>query len=341
MSLLLTVLGAFGALLAIISLSLRSAPFFERDPGVCQSTSLTNNFLEGECFFSNNFIEATVKFIRAAKEVNAEVLDLQVTQELSTQAAILKGNPNNFFVHISGTHGIEAYAGSSIQLAALSYLKGIERSIAMPTIVFVHALNPYGFHHNRRTDENNVDINRNFLTDAEWTMVKNRDPNYANYVDFDTFLNPKAKPTGIVYIDEVLTLLKLLSVFTRHRFGSIKKAMVSGNYHQQKGYGFGGFARSKSADNLVTLLTETLSIPTQAQKIVFIDVHTGLGPQGVDTLMYNSQLDVEKIFPMELDSQGNAVGALKASSFAGPSTTQARKLLFIYSLELLVMNFYI
>jgi len=61
------------------------------------------------------------------------------------------------------------YAGSSIQLAIIQYLydqrlyhkSGGERKL--PTIVFVHALNPYGMKMWRRVNENNVDLNRNFI----------------------------------------------------------------------------------------------------------------------------------------------------------------------------------
>lgn len=48
-----------------------------------------------------------------------------------------------------------------------------------PTIVLVHANNAYGFANNRRFTEENVDLNRNFLTSAEFDEVISRDHNFA------------------------------------------------------------------------------------------------------------------------------------------------------------------
>ena len=37
-----------------------------------------------------------------------------------------------------------------------------------PKMIFIHLLNPYGFKYGRRTNENNVDLNRNLKTDEQW-----------------------------------------------------------------------------------------------------------------------------------------------------------------------------
>jgi hypothetical protein len=51
-----------------------------------------------------------------------------------------------------GTHGIEAYGGSSAQLGALRFLNatGLYKSGKtghIPTTIVIHAMNPYGFYH--------------------------------------------------------------------------------------------------------------------------------------------------------------------------------------------------
>ena len=72
-------------------------------------------------------------------------------------------------VHLSGTHGVEAYAGSAVQLALL------ERWAAEPSsapsargvrVVLVHVLNPFGFYCSRRWNEQGADLNRNMLVRA-------------------------------------------------------------------------------------------------------------------------------------------------------------------------------
>lgn len=98
-------------------------------------------------------------------------------------------------IHCSGTHGIEGYLGSAIQLRFLHELflqqeKQLRTNNvhAPPTkntpvkkVLLIHAINPYGMRHHRRTNENNVDLNRNVLSDAMWKMIRARDPNFVNY----------------------------------------------------------------------------------------------------------------------------------------------------------------
>jgi hypothetical protein len=66
----------------------------------------------------------------------------------------------------------------------------------LPTIVFVHALNPYGMANNRRFNEDNVDLNRNFLSLDEFHKAVTRDNNIAGYDDFWYLLNPVQMPTS-------------------------------------------------------------------------------------------------------------------------------------------------
>jgi len=103
------------------------------------------------------------------------------------------------FIHSSGTHGIEGYLGSAIQLRFLHelFLQNAQRLCttdnvrAPPTkntpvkkILLIHAINPYGMRHHRRTNENNVDLNRNVLSDELWKMIKARDPNFVSYGEY-------------------------------------------------------------------------------------------------------------------------------------------------------------
>ena len=62
----------------------------------------------------------------------------------------------------SGTHGIEGFCGSAIQSAWLD--ARLDRMLSPNVaVLLVHALNPYGFSWLRRTDADNIDLNRNFI----------------------------------------------------------------------------------------------------------------------------------------------------------------------------------
>ena len=68
----------------------------------------------------------------------------------------------HFLVLCSGTHGVEGFAGSGIQTGLLR--EGIASKIkANVGIIMIHAINPYGFAYLRRFNEDNIDLNRNFV----------------------------------------------------------------------------------------------------------------------------------------------------------------------------------
>src|SRR5213592_2819131 len=71
-------------------------------------------------------------------------------------------NPHRVLLHSSGLHGVEGFAGSAIQLQLLNSLPSLPQDAAL---IVVHVLNPYGMAWLRRFNENNVDLNRNFLGD--------------------------------------------------------------------------------------------------------------------------------------------------------------------------------
>jgi hypothetical protein len=93
----------------------------------------------------------------------------------------------------------------------------------LPTIVFVHALNPYGFRTHRRVNEDNIDINRNFLTEEQFEFVKARDPNYARHLDFDAEMNPTALPFRIMFLNDVYMALLAVKSIAANGYLNIKR----------------------------------------------------------------------------------------------------------------------
>jgi predicted deacylase len=118
--------------------------------------------------FSDSYAEARRKFLAAASTAGAAVAEYRnpfpgpAGEPLFTDTALL-GNPDadQIFIISSGVHGVEGFCGSACQIALLQ--SGILSSTKSSAILLVHALNPFGFAHLRRTNEDNVDLNRNFV----------------------------------------------------------------------------------------------------------------------------------------------------------------------------------
>ena len=151
--------------------------------------------------WSESYWEAREKFREQAGLAGLEVHTLPVLGPRYTiDVAVARGEGEGVVVHLSGTHGVEGYAGSAIQVA---YMEGLAQARGTgkggrpgATVVLVHAVNPYGMAHFRRFNEENVDLNRNALHEEEWPEALGRDFNLAGYADFDEgVFNPPRAPT--------------------------------------------------------------------------------------------------------------------------------------------------
>ena len=117
--------------------------------------------------FSETYAEARRRFLDLVAERGAQLESVPHPtergadgEELAIDVATF-GDPEaaKTFLVVSGTHGQEGFLGSALQLELL-------RDLEIPdgvNVVALHALNPWGFSHHSRTDENNIDLNRNFL----------------------------------------------------------------------------------------------------------------------------------------------------------------------------------
>jgi hypothetical protein len=188
------------------------------------------------CYFEDSYFDMRTAFISAAEDLDLEVHSYPLPNhpELTTDAVVLEGgsNNNNIVFHVSGTHGPEGFVGSATQRAFLhqvalcrenSTCAAVARD-SWPTVVLVHAANAYGFAHNRRFTEENVDLNRNFLTPEEFAEVTTRDHNLAGYVDFDALINP-TQP-HVMAVPEEPEALGLAAFYLNEAVGFIKAGLA-------------------------------------------------------------------------------------------------------------------
>jgi hypothetical protein len=177
----------------------------------------------------------------------------------------------------SGTHGVEGFCGSGIQVALLedpAFDAALARSHA--EALLVHAVNPYGFAHLRRTNEDNVDLNRNFR-DFGAPIARN-----AAYAEIHPFIVPTTWPAGPD------TEHKLGAYLAQRGPAALQAAVTMGQYEFPDGLFFGG---ASPAWSNVTLRGIFRSLGVQRKRIGWIDVHTGLGPAGHGEKIYSGPDD--------------------------------------------------
>jgi hypothetical protein len=182
----------------------------------------------------------------------------------------------------SGTHGIEGFCGAGVQHAMLEhYLKGgvslhadgsrpIPALSAWPddfALVICHAINPYGFAWLRRVNENNVDLNRNSVQHFDVSKVH---PDYEAL--FDLLNPPDLEPEA-----EGQRWQGIEAFIAKHGERAFQQAVAEGQYKYPRGVQFGGHETQPSIQHLQALSSEYL---TQAEQVLWVDYHTGLGDLG-------------------------------------------------------------
>lgn len=220
--------------------------------------------------------------------------------------AVLPGSFPGVVVHVSGTHGVEGYTGSAIQVAFLQALLQQQQQQSQPlcTIILVHAFNPVGMALFRRFNENNVDLNRNGLLPEEWA-TENRFWNTNAYDTFvPTFLDPALYSPYSWWNAVVLSWGRMFRAILGSGVLALKQVLVGGQYHRSNGIFYGGAHLEAShvllRDWMATVLPDLLLMqPTTTTKkpvaLTWIDVHTGLGSMGVDTLLASTLVNASDI----------------------------------------------
>jgi hypothetical protein len=195
--------------------------------------------------------------------------------DLHTDVA-LAGDPAaaRLFVVASGTHGVEGFGGSACQVAFLSDAPDPPEGVAL---LFVHALNPYGFAHLRRTTEDNVDLNRNF--------VRHDEPPYnAPYDALHDLLLP-ADWHGPAH-DAASAALG--AAVQRDGLRAVQAAITAGQYTHPDGLFYGGTQPVWSNLTWRAVLAKHLAGRTH---VAFADLHTGLGAFAAAEVIFRARYD--------------------------------------------------
>jgi hypothetical protein len=236
--------------------------------------------VNAESCFAPDYAGARAKFLEAAAAAGAHcqsVLNPSATgpggEALYTDVAVLgAAGAANLLLLNSATHGVEGYCGSACQVAALA-AGAHERLPADCAMVLSHALNPYGFAHDRRVNEGNIDLNRNF--------VDHRDPP-ADPEDYD-LLHPHLVPEDWSGAARQESDAFLARYREERGMPAFQHNVMAGQYSHPDGLFYGGDAPSWSSLLWRRMVAEHCSA---ARRVAFIDFHTGLGPRGVGEAIF-------------------------------------------------------
>jgi hypothetical protein len=237
-------------------------------------------------YFAQSYVEARDKFFAAARlrglgvETHVHPLTGRDGEMLAMDVA--RDGPRNaksLLVISSACHGVEGYCGSGVQVALLEDAAWHEAAQeAGVAVLYIHGLNPYGFSWWRRTTHENVDLNRNFRDFSVDAPVN------AAYDEIADLLVPETWPP------DAKTAEALNRFVAERGEKALQQAISGGQYRHPNGVFYGGTGPTWSHTTLRHVLRDH---GTRCAKLAWIDLHTGLGPNGHGERIFASRDDAQ------------------------------------------------
>lgn len=264
--------------------------------------------------FSASYAQARGKFFAAAVGANLTVTTHphpragRDGEALATDVA-LDGSPTaeRLLIVSSACHGVEGYCGSGVQVFALHDEAWRQKAQAQGVaVLYVHALNPFGFSHLRRATHENVDLNRNFHDFGQPLPVNEA------YRTVHPLLLPERWPP------DAENAAAIAGFVETHGAAAFQSAVSRGQHEYPDGLFFGGTEPTWSNQTIRQVLRNH---GRNARRIAWIDLHTGLGPSGVGERIFACRDDKAALARARQWWGGN--GATPVTSIYDGSSTSA------------------
>ncbi|MGJ0493105.1 DUF2817 domain-containing protein [Methylobacter sp.] len=177
-------------------------------------------------------------------------------------------------VLIGGTHGIEGFAGTAVEIDHLRLIAA--GHIRMPSdtaVLMIHALTPWGYAWLRRCDADGVDLNRNMV---DFSKPLPRNPGYESL-------------RSALFLTDASQRQAAFADWER-QYGreSLESAISAGQYVDASGPFYGGQASSHGR-RVIEDLIDKYSL--QQRDLAVIDLHTGLGSYGYGEIICDHEPD--------------------------------------------------
>jgi len=234
--------------------------------------------------FAGDYSALRSRFLAAAEAAGARLFDYPHPlkgphgETLATDVAVVgPEDAARVLVVNSGTHGVEGPYGSACQTQFLKQLTDGTRPPDV-AIVFVHLINPWGTAWGRRVNEDNVDLNRNFL---DWSV---KPPANKAYVP----LNPIFAAKDWRGPERDKAEKALAQAIKRLGPEGLQRVVESGQYRFADGLFYGGKEPVWSNRTLRDILARFAG---KAEQAIVFDLHTGAGPFGYPALLAVSEVE--------------------------------------------------
>ena len=276
----------------LVTLAVWSSLMQHSDDRIYSHPFCDSRIFDERCFFSKSYVESRDEFIKRCLNLRKAFLNADLANrpladfpDLFIDFCMIRGseNANKFIVHSSGLHGVEGFSGAAIQSSLMHLIANGSISIPIDlNILFVHCINPFGMSRLRRVNEHNVDLNRNGI--INWQEIQP----IRDYENSRILLVPETGNWFVRATWWMSILIRILFCGTNY----LKSLIVPGQYVFPDGLFYGGNKREQSLLILEDVLREYGVFESET---VWIDVHTGLGEFGQDTLLANSMFDGLKL----------------------------------------------
>ena len=252
-----------------------------RQPKVSENYSYSENFYTTYDEIRAHLDERVDSLRADGVEVEVSEYAVDESDDLYIDNIYLPANKEkeNLIVLTTGVHGMEGYIGS-VMLDV--FFEEIYPSLDTEDtgILIIANVNPYGMKYMRRYNENNVDLNRNFILDWDnFDLSSNKD-----YPEVKEFLQPEGK-IGNAFWHEAAFYLSLAKEALTKGADKVSDALLTGQYEYAKGVYYGGNGDEKSTTYLKGVFDDCLE--GEYENIVHIDIHSGYGPR-YNMVIFNS-----------------------------------------------------
>ena len=252
-----------------------------RQPAVADSYAYSEYFFDTYEQVRENLQSRVTKLKNAGIAVQVSQYAVDEADGLYIDNLYLPANKEskNLIILTTGVHGMEGYIGS-VMLDV--FFEEIYPTLNQDTtgVLVVANVNPYGMKYKRRYNENNVDLNRNFILDWEnFDRSSNKD-----YPEVVNFLQPEGK-IGNAFWHEVGFYASLAKEAITKGADKVSDALLTGQYEYPNGVYYGGNGDEKSTAYLKSVFASCLD--GEYENLVHIDIHSGYGPR-YNMVIFNS-----------------------------------------------------